>query len=57
MSGGVSAETAAANASAYFGPCRHTTRVDVDSIVTGEVLAQLCVGCGYQLPADWRRST
>lgn len=52
---GVTAETAAANLSAAFGPCSHAARVDVDSTVTGEVLAQLCLGCGRQLPSDWRR--
>lgn len=33
------------------GPCRHTEIIPVDSIVTGETLARLCVTCDMQLPA------
>lgn len=53
MTWGVSVETAAANLSAAFGPCAHRNRADVTSAVTGALLAQLCVDCSRQLPADW----
>lgn len=33
------------------GPCNHLERVDVESCVTGELVAQLCLTCDTQLPA------
>lgn len=40
-----------------LGRCLHNEDVvDVDSIVTGEILARLCVDCGTQLPAGWKNT-
>ena len=33
------------------GPCKHGNIVPVESVVTGELLAQLCLTCDAQLPA------
>lgn len=38
----------------YVGRCLHTEVVPVESIVDGEVVAQLCQTCDEQLPAHWR---
>lgn len=35
------------------GACLHRTRVPVESVVDGEVLAQLCTVCSEQLPVGW----
>lgn len=35
-------------------PCEHHDTVPVEAVVTGEVVAHLCVGCDTQLPPDWR---
>lgn len=32
------------------GECRHLETVDVDGVVTGEVLARICLTCSRQLP-------
>lgn len=44
----------AARSRVLLGPCAHTGAVPVDSLVTGERLAWLCVKCDAQLPAEWR---
>lgn len=36
------------------GSCRHVEVVDVDLVLTGEVVARLCTTCFEQLPASWR---
>ena len=35
-------------------PCEHPSVVDVESVVTGETLARLCLACDTQLSAEWR---
>lgn len=35
------------------GRCRHLDVVPVESVVTGELVAHLCLTCDAQLPAEW----
>jgi hypothetical protein len=39
--------------SAILGPCAHLHAVPVELLLTGELVAWLCPGCGRQLPAGW----
>lgn len=36
------------------GRCKHLAITPVDLILTGEVVAQLCLNCNTQLPAEWQ---
>lgn len=50
---GITTEEAVINMQVVLGGCPHREPVPVESIVTGEVVAALCVECDAQLPAKW----
>lgn len=50
---GITTEEAVINMRVVLGGCPHREPVPVESIVTGEVVAALCVECDAQLPARW----
>jgi hypothetical protein len=50
--GGITVAEAAANISAALGPCRHRVAEPV-VLLTGEVVAAVCVDCLAALPPSW----